>query len=134
MGKTMQKIKIWNIFDEEKIEQGKIFPLEVEAQVDNGAVRVILPSKIVEKLRLRPLGKTKVRYADMREAERDTVHGLVIEILGRRTDCSAIIEPNRTVPLIGQIVLEDLDLWIDSKNGKLIPNPESPDMPLLDEI
>ncbi|MBM3238920.1 clan AA aspartic protease [Candidatus Poribacteria bacterium] len=134
MGKTMQKIKIWNIFDEEKIEQGKMFPLEFEAQVDNGAVRVILPSKIVEKLQLRPLGKTKVRYADMREAERDTVHGLVIEILGRRTDCSAIIESNRTVPLIGQIVLEDLDLWIDSKNGKLIPNPESPDMPLLDEI
>jgi len=49
-------------------------------------VRVILPPKIVEKLQLRPLGKTKVRYADMREAERDTVHGLVIEILGRRTD------------------------------------------------
>ncbi|MDI6641450.1 MAG: hypothetical protein QME68_03955 [Elusimicrobiota bacterium] len=39
-----------------------------------------------------------------------------------------------TTPLLGQIVLEDLDIWIDSKNGKLMPNPESPDMPMLDEL
>jgi hypothetical protein len=29
MGKTMQKIKIWNIFDEEKIERGEMFPIEI---------------------------------------------------------------------------------------------------------
>lgn len=134
MGKTMVRVKMWNIFDEEKIEKNEMLPLEIESQIDNGAVRVILPQKVAEELKLKYLGKTKVRYADMRIAEKDVVHGLVIKILDRICTCDAIVEPKREMPLIGQIVLEDLDLWIDSKNGKLIPNPESPDMPLLDEI
>lgn len=36
--------------------------------------------------------------------------------------------------LVGQFVLEMLDLWMDSKNGRVIPNPESPDMPILEAI
>lgn len=134
MGKTMVRIKLWNVFEEEKVSRGETAPLEVEAQVDNGAVRMILPQTIVEKLNLRKSGKVKVRYADMRTAEKDVVIGLRIEISGRDTETTAIVEPQRDTPLIGQIILEDLDLGIDSKNGKLIPNPESPDMPLLDEL
>jgi len=126
---------VWNIFDEEKIEKGEMLPLEVEAQIDNGATAgVILTSAIARDLHLKPLRKTKVRYADMRIAERDVVGGLAMEILGRVEQCSAVVEPERTTVLVGQFILETLDLWIDSKNGKLIPNPESPDMPLLDEI
>lgn len=134
MGKTMAKVKMWNIFDGERIKKGECAPLEIETQVDNGAVRVILPQTVAAQLALKPVGRTKVRYADMRTAERDVVGGLVLEILGRIEECTAIVEPERTTPLIGQIILESLDLWIDSKNGKLFPNPESPDMPLLDEI
>ena len=134
MGKTMQKVRMWNILAEEKIEKGELSPLEIEAQIDNGSVRVVLPEEISKKLGLRKISRTRVRYADMRVAERDVVGGLRIEILGRIEDCTAIVEPERTVPLVGQIVLESLDLWIDSRNGRLMPNPESPDMPLLDEI
>jgi len=134
MGKTMEKVRMWNILDAERIEKGELSPLEIEAQIDNGSVRVVLPKEVSEKLGLRKVSKTKVRYADVRIAERDVVGGLRIEILGRIEDCTAIVEPERTTPLIGQIVLESLDLWIDSRNGKLIPNPESPDMPLLDGI
>ena len=134
MGRTIEKIRMWNILDEERIEKGELSPLEVEAQIDNGSVRVVLPEAISERLGLKKISRTKVRYADMRVAERDVVGGLRIEILGRIEDCTAIVEPERTTPLIGQIVLESLDLWIDSRNGRLMPNPESPDMPLLDEI
>ena len=134
MGKTMEKVRMWNILDAERIEKGELSPLEIDAQIDNGSVRVVLPREVSEKLGLRKVSKTKVRYADMRIAERDVVGGLRIEILGRIEDCTAIVEPERTTPLIGQIVLESLDLWIDSRNGRLIPNPESPDMPLLDEL
>lgn len=135
MSKTIEKVKLWNIFDEEKIKKGELKPIEVEAQIDSGATAgVILPSKISKKLRLIPIRRTKVRYADMRIAERDVVGGLVIEILGRVEQCTAVVEPKRTTVLVGQFILETLDLWIDSKNGKLIPNPESPDMPLIDEL
>jgi hypothetical protein len=69
----------------------------------------------------------------MRVTKREIVGGLAIEVLGRVEHCTAIVEPKRGTPLIGQILLESIDLWIDSKNGRLVPNPESPGMPLLDE-
>jgi predicted aspartyl protease len=134
MGKTMQKIKIWNFLDEEKIKRGEVLPIEVEAQVDNGATSVVLPKDIAERLNLPVARKTWVKYANEKRERKDVVRGLVIELLGRSTICEAIVEPERNTALVGQFVLEMLDLWIDSKNGELIPNPESPDMPLLDEI
>jgi clan AA aspartic protease len=134
MGKTLTTVKMWNVMDEEDVERGKIQPLEIEAQVDTGATTPIITPEIVKKLNLKKTGKTRVRYADERKEEREIVMGLRIAIMDRDTVCRAIVEPKRKTPLIGQIILEDLDLWIDSKNGKLIPNPESPDMPLLEEL
>ena len=44
-------------------------------------------------------------------------------------DC--IIGPPLSEPLIGQIVLEALDLVADCTNRTVGPHPESPDSPLL---
>ena len=134
MGKTLVKAKMWNALDEVKVRQRKVVPIEVEAQVDNGATTTVLPVSVAEELKLIKTGTTRVKYADERVEEREVAMGLRVEIMGRDTVCRAILEPRRTKPLLGQIVLEDLDLWIDSKNGELKPNPESPDMPLLEEI
>jgi len=134
MGKTLAKAKMWNALDEVKVRQRKVVPIEVEAQVDNGATTTVLPVSVAEELKLIKTGTTRVKYADERVEEREVAMGLRVEIMGRDTVCRAILEPRRTKPLLGQIVLEDLDLWIDSKNGELKPNPESPDMPLLEEI
>ncbi len=130
----MVKAKMWNALDEVKVRQRKVVPIEVEAQVDNGATTTVLPVSVAEELKLIKTGTTRVKYADERVEEREVAMGLRVEIMGRDTVCRAILEPRRTKPLLGQIVLEDLDLWIDSKNGELKPNPESPDMPLLEEI
>ena len=130
----MVKAKMWNALDEVKVRQRKVVPIEVEAQVDNGATTTVLPVSVAEELKLIKTGTTRVKYADERVEEREVAIGLRIEIMRRDTECRAILEPKRTKPLLGQIVLEDLDLWIDSKNGELKPNPESPDMPLLEEI
>lgn len=132
MGKTIVNVKMWNFLDEDKVRSGEILPIEVCAQIDNGATGVVMPQKLAEELNLKRNGTTKVKYANERIEEKEVVLGLRIEIMGRNTECTAIIEPKRTRPLIGQIVLEALDLWIDSKNGKLIPNPESPDAPLIE--
>lgn len=46
MGKTIEKVKLWNIFNEEKIKSGEFKPLEVEEQVDNSVTAgVILPPR-----------------------------------------------------------------------------------------
>jgi predicted aspartyl protease len=57
---------------------------------------------------------------------------LRIEILGRDMVCEALVEAEGTTPLIGQIPLEALDLVVNPKTGDLMPDPESPDAPLLD--
>jgi len=33
--------------------------------------------------------------------------------------------------LLGAIVLEELDLWVDCKGQRLIPNPAHPDQPVF---
>jgi clan AA aspartic protease len=135
MGKIIEKVKMWNIIeDEEKVERGEEESLEIEAQIDDGATTPIITPQIVEILKLRKSEKTRVKYANERIEEREVAISLRISIMGRNTVCRAVIEPKRELPLLGQIVLEDLDLWRDSKNGRLVPNPESPDMPLLKEI
>jgi hypothetical protein len=44
----------------------------------------------------------------------------------------ALVEAAGTMPLIGQIPLEELDLLVDPKSRELRVNPASPDAPLLD--
>lgn len=44
---------------------------------------------------------------------------------------SGVVGPPLSQPLLGQIVLEALDLVVDCAKGTLGPRPESPDNPLL---
>lgn len=52
-------------------------------------------------------------------------------VAGRNMECDCVVNPPATEPLLGQIILEGLDLLVDSKEGKLVPRPESPYLPML---
>jgi predicted aspartyl protease len=127
-------VKLWNYADHGALQRGLITPSQVrqtetEGIVDTGAMRLVLPRRIVHELGLEILkDKVTVTYADKRKASRDVARGVAMEIMGREGVFSAVMEEDSEV-LIGLIVLEDLDLHIDSANKKLIPNPESPDKP-----
>jgi len=113
------------------IKESEIRRAKVKALVDTGAVLLMLPQDLVEELGLEYLRRAIVRYADERLEERD-VAGVVIIKIGKRimsTDC--IVGPPRSEPLIGQIVLEGMDLIIDPVEQKLTPRPESPYLPEL---
>lgn len=43
-----------------------------------------------------------------------------------------LAEVEESQPLVGQIVLEELDLVVDSSTRTLVPNPRSPEMPAVD--
>jgi hypothetical protein len=45
------------------------------------------------------------------------------------TDC--VIGPPLCGPLLGQLVLKELDLIVDCARSTLGPHPESPNLPLL---
>jgi clan AA aspartic protease len=133
----MTKVKLTNRENALLARRGLLPPervrtLEVDALVDTGATMLVLPAEICRTLGLGEAGRRRVRYADGRRREIPWGTDLFIEILGRGMGCDARVETEGTVPLIGQIPLEGLDLVVNPKTGDLMPDPESPDAPLLD--
>src|SRR6266851_9344981 len=99
----------------------------ISGVVDPGAAMLVLPQAVVKQLGLPLGGKIKVRYADGRRAQRREAEGAFVELLGRHSTFSALVEPKRTEALIGAIVLEDLDLLVDCSRQRLIPrDPRGP--------
>lgn len=135
MGQVKVKLALTNAYDEEMARRGlikrnAIRRAEVDAIVDTGATRLVLPGPIARQLGLRVLGQVTVRYADDRNAVRDLVGIVVVKVMGRRTQVDAIIEPHKTYALLGQIPLEALDFHVDPLGQRLLPNPDFPDLPL----
>ncbi len=133
----MTKVKLTNREDELLASSGLLPPervrrMEIEALVDTGATMLVLPADVCRALGVRELGRRWVRYADGRRREVPWVGDLFIEILERQMMCEALVEAEGTTPLIGQIPMEALNLLVNPKTGDLMPDPESPDAPLLD--
>ena len=125
MGKVVEKVKLTSLFEPEK-------PVEVDAIIDTGATMVVLPMDIVEELGLRKMREVKVKYAN-NKVEKKPIYGVVnIELKGRSANLDVLVEEKGSQPLIGQVLLELLDLIVEPKTRKLIPNPASPEMPMME--
>jgi clan AA aspartic protease len=123
MGAVMQMIKLTNWLDAERARLGEIQPesvrsLEVEALVDTGATHLILPADVADNLGLTVMGATTAELADgsLIPTRRVSVQ---LEILGRDMLTAAYVLPAGTMPLIGQIPLEDLDLIVEPRSQTL---------------
>ena len=129
------RVKMWNFLDEGLAERGIISPDEVRsielegAVVDTGSTRLVLTTELVERLGLPLVGDITVRYADNRTARKPIARGVLVEIMDRTAIFDAVVEADGQ-PLIGMVVLEELDLWPDPQRGVLTTNPLSPDTPL----
>ena len=125
MGKVVEKVKLTSLFEPEK-------SVEVEAVIDTGATMVVLPKDIVEELGLGKMREVKVRYAN-NKVETKPIYGVVnIELKGRSANLDVLVEEKGSQPLIGQVLSELLDLIVEPKTRKLIPNPASPEMPMME--
>ena len=137
MGRVVNTIKLTNLADRTRVEDGRLTPAEIrsvelEALVDTGATMLVLPEEAVAALGVAELRRVGVRMADGSVRTVPIIGGLELEILGRAMICDALVMPAGTTPLIGQIPLERLDLVVDPKSRTLTVNPLSPDSPLLD--
>jgi clan AA aspartic protease len=135
MGEVRQTIELENyvdrfLADEGKIPQKNIRKVTIEALVDTGATMMSLPQEVVEQLGLK-VSRKVVTYDDSRKDEREVAGVAIIKIGERHTNANCIIGPPNSEALIGQVVLEELDLLVDPKEQKLTPRPESPFLPLL---
>jgi clan AA aspartic protease len=125
MGKVIEKVKLTSLFDPEK-------SVEIEAVIDTGATMAVLPKDIVDRLGLKKIREVKVKYAN-NKVENKPIYGVAtIEIMGRAANLDVLVEEKGSQPLIGQVLLELLDLVVDPRTRRLIPNPTSPEMPMME--
>lgn len=134
MGEVRVQIKLTNAVDEELVNRGLLNPsllrvYETQALVDTGSTRTVIPNSIVQQLGLRIRSQEIAQYADGRQETVGVTGPVIIELLDRQTIEAAMVTGDEV--LIGQTVLETLDLLVDCKNQCLIPNPAHPDQPVL---
>jgi len=125
MGKVTEKVTIVNLLDRTK-------SAEIEAVVDTGATMLVLPEDVVVQLGLEKVEEVKVRYAN-NHVETKQIYGIVtLEMKGRIGNFDVLAEAEGSQPLIGQMVLERLDMVVEPSTRRVIPNPRSPDMPMVE--
>lgn len=133
MGEVRVKVKLTNAGDEVLVRRGllkaeKIRSYEADALVDTGAVRSVLPAHVVELLGLAIVGKARATYANDAAEDVDVSEVVGIKLLSRRTTEEMLVLGSDV--LIGQTVLESLDLQVDM-NQRVIGNPAHPDQPII---
>ena len=136
MGEIVACVELENAADRGIVSQGlrdesTVRRTTVEVVVDTGAVMLMLPENVVSRLGLERQREVVVTYADERKETRPVAGPVTIHIGNRFMNTDCVVGPPLSEPLIGQIVLEALDLVADCANRTLAPRPESPDSPLL---
>ena len=136
MGEIVASMKLENTDDRGVVRQGlrdesTVRRATVDGVVDTGAVMLVLPEDVVGRLGLATQRKVVVTYADERRELRPVAGPVTVQIGDRFMNADCIVGPPLSEPLIGQVVLESLDLVADCGNQTLGPRPESPDYPLL---
>jgi len=128
VGKIVEKVMVKNLFDiaaysKGMIKEDEIRTVEVEAIVDTGAAFLCLPPDEIEKLGLMYSHTREVTTANGR-VKRRIFQGAVIIIQGRDIQMQVMENDVTTPPLIGYLVLETMDLVVNTKLQKITPNPE----------
>jgi clan AA aspartic protease len=133
MGEVRIKITLTNTFDEMLARRGqlpveKIRSYQAQALVDTGAVRSVLPINVAERLGIQMRGRRLAEYADGRKETMDVTEPVIFEYAGRDTLEEALVLGDEV--LIGQTLLEKMDLLVDGASHQVIPNPAHPDQPV----
>jgi len=136
MGKVVAKIKLTNYLDLElkrlKLRREKPRAVQTDALVDTGATRLYLKRSVIKALGLRKEGEV-VSKTTNGTRRRSVYQAARLELMGRY-GAFEVVEIDDDVPnLLGQIPLEYLDLVVDPKAQKLIPNPEHGDKQMSEE-
>ena len=136
MGKVTVKLKLTNLFDlgaqHRKLSTAKPREVEVEALVDTGASRLYLKPSVIRALGLEQVD-TVISQTSNGPATRGVYEPVRLELQGRYGNFDVVGVTESVPNLVGQIPLEYLDFVVDSKNCKLIANPQHGDKQMSEE-
>ncbi|MGI8542616.1 MAG: clan AA aspartic protease [Aridibacter sp.] len=134
MGEVRVKVKLTNTIDEALVRRGKLDEKEIrhyeaDALVDTGAVLSVVPRNVMDQLGVLKIGNRVPEYADGRNDVVSLTEPITFNINGRITIEPAMVLGDEVI--IGQTILEVLDLLVDCNRREVIPNPAHPDQPIV---
>jgi len=134
VGEVRVQVELENTVDRELVRRGMmrdedVRRLVVPILVDTGAAMLMLPEDMAEALGLRVLRTAVVAYADQRTDEHPVAGSVTVRVAGREATLECVVGPPGSEPLLGQVVLEIVDLLVDCPRQRLVPRPESPFLP-----
>jgi predicted aspartyl protease len=130
VGRFSVEFEVANYADVIRAQDGTLPPEKVRREVikgvvDSGATKLVLPEAVARRLGP-PLGNPiKVRNADGRRSRQQQAKGVSVQLLGRESLFTAVVELKRETALVGAMVLEDLDLLVDCVAQKVVPRDPS---------
>ena len=137
MGLVMTKVKLTNLIDQENAKAGHIpdtaiRSVEIDALADTGAISLAIPQDIADRLGAGVVRRTTVTVADGRVIGVAYVGPLDIEVVGRSMTGDAMVLPAGTIPLLGAVQMEMLDLIVSPPTGEVVPrDPNGICLPML---
>ena len=136
MGEIVVNVELENLDDRGLARAGHLRDADIRratipAVADTGAIMLALPEDVVNRLGLELLNSISATYADGRRAELPVAGPLIVRIGDRWMSTECIVLPRGADALVGQLVMERLDLVADCVAQTLHPRPESPDRPLM---
>ena|ERR1041384_820871 len=128
VGEVRVKVKLSNVADTSAAAEGtqeRVRTVEADGLVDTGAVRSCVPAPLLEQLGIKPYDQVTVELADGRKSTVGIAEGVRFEIMQRRSSDDALILGDEI--LIGQTLLEKMDLLVDCTRQRVVPaHPEGP--------
>ncbi len=121
MGTIRQHIRLSNAARPELEE------LDANALVDSGAIDLCIPQHVANQLHLKIDRQMEITLADGRTQLVDYVGPVRVEVFGRTAFTGAMVLGNTV--LLGAIPMQAMDVLVDPRRERLIPNPENPNIP-----
>ncbi len=132
MGLTFADIKLTNSEDLALLHKGYIQEqavrsVWVKALVDTGASMLTIPKSIQDQLNLPKVDEQRVELGNGSVITVDVVGPVEIRFENRMTIVTAVFIPEEIEVLLGAIPLQSMDVLVDTRQERLIVNPQSPD-------
>jgi clan AA aspartic protease len=128
MGQVTMRVTLTNARERVMARLGHLAPAavhttEVEALIDTGTMRSVVPPAIADALGLVRMGRTEAQMADGRWGEVELTEAVDVTLVAgvERSTVVPMLVMGETV-LLGATVLEGMDLVVDWARSRLMPN------------
>ena len=101
--------------------------ITVSAVADTGAIELVIPEHVAIQLQLAELDPRELRLADGTRKVVRYAAPVKVQMMGRDCVTGAIVMGDQV--LLGAVPMELMDLVVDPRTRRVIPNPENPNIP-----